>query len=567
MFKVIDYFFSFQVYNNASGDDLAAIRATLQHGIEAVRGVGNPKMDLIILLKLGQLFSKRAQNSTKSIERSFFEDRSEALFKFSLQMLRMQNSSRSNEPYRRLFKFATGSSYFEIDSEVNSLAEEAITFLAGRYFRNNAFEECAEDFAGIKLPFATYFQAESYRKMTEFSNTPKKNKRTFLDKARDCLKQTVDLLDGPNVDKNHPLKSIIDGDIERLQNETRKLETNQTMTDSFVSANGRSDLDDSNDRIDRETEVVTPVPQANYDNLERLIRQVIESLAILKDDVNEKMIEINERLQDIEDNLSKEQDDIPSADEEDYYYGNDETRPNVNNTSMMVNVSRSTTRTPKQRQGSSNQQLSRSQMVPQSHPSPMVGMNNSFNPLYPGFYGQMPFNPYQAGNMASMSPVLPYNEVMNYNLQQQMLAQQLAADSRNASFLGLLHSSAPLQQSPQVHPTVPAQVALPLSVNSPLAATSNLAQFQQPSTNLTALPSTTVETPSKGITTTPVIPAGQKPWNASMNNQPVEKGPPVNVVITNSDRLPSSNITTPSTGKYISFERKVGLFLKHLLFL
>lgn len=539
---------------------MAAIRATLQHGIEAVRGIGNPKMDLIILLKLGQLFSKRAQNSTKSIERSFFEDRSDALFKFSLQMLRMQNSSRSNEPYRRLFKFATGNSYFEIDSEVNSLAEEAITFLAGRYFRNNAFEECVEDFAGIKLPFATYFQAESYRKMTEFSNTPKKNKRAFLDKARDCLKQTVELLDGPNMDKNHPLKSIIDGDIERLQNEARKLETNQTMSDSFVSANGRSDLDDSNDRMDRETEVVTPVPPANYDNLERLIRQVIESLAILKDDVNEKMTEINERLQDIEDNLSKEQDDIPSVDEENYYYGNDDIRPNANDTSMMVNVSRNTSQTPKQRQALMNQQQSQSQMVPQPHQSPMVGMNNSFNPLYAGFYGQMPFNPYQAGNMASMNPVLPYNEVMNYNLQQQLLAQQLAADTRSASLLGLLNSSAPLQQSPQVYPTVPAQVALPLAVNSPLTTTSNVTPLQQPSSILTAFSTATIQVPSKGITTTPVIPAGQKPWNASMNNQPVEKGPPVNVVITNSDRLPSSNTTTPSTGKCMSFEKNFVCF-------
>lgn len=531
---------------------MATIRATLEDGIEAVRGIGNPKMDLIILLKLGQLFSKRAQNSIKPIERSFFEDRSDALFKFSLQMLRMQNSSRSNQPYRRLFKFATGSSYFEIDSEVNSLAEEAITFLAGRYFRNNAFEECVEDFGGIKLPFATYFQAESYRKMTEFSNTPKKNKRAFLDKARDCLKQTVELLDGSNVDKNHPLKSIIDGDIERLQNETRKLETNQTMSDSFVSANGRSDLDDSNDRIDRETEMVTPVPQGNYDNLERLIRQVIESLAILKDDINEKMIEVNERLQDIEDNLNKEQDDIPSIDEQNYYYETDQTRPNPNNTSMMVNVSRN--------QASSNQQQPRSQIVPQSHQSPMIGMNNSFNPLYTGFYGQMPFNPYQTGNMASMNPVMPYNDVMNYNLQQQLLAQQLAADTRNASFLGLLNSSAQLQQSPQVHPTVPPQVALPLALNSPFDKTSNVTPLQQPSTSLTALSSATIETSSKGITTTPVIPAGQKPWIASMNNKPVEKGPPVNVVITNSDRLPTSNITTPSTGKYISIVKNCVCF-------
>lgn len=228
--------------NNISGDELSELRTTLQDGIEAVRGVGSPKVDLIILLKLGKIFYKRAQDTNRTVERGFLESRTEALFKYSLHMLRMQSSNRTIEPFRRLFKYAVGSNKSEIDTDSNNLAEEAITFLAGRYFKNNEFEECIEDFSGIKLPFATYFQAEAYRKMTELSNTPKKNKRAYFDKARDYLSQTIELLDAPNVDRNHPLKSIVDGDIKRLQHDSRKLETNQSLNDSFVSANGTLDF-------------------------------------------------------------------------------------------------------------------------------------------------------------------------------------------------------------------------------------------------------------------------------------------------------------------------------------
>lgn len=171
-------------------------------------------MDLIILLKLGQIFAEKAKKTSKSIENGFLGDRSESLFKLALCMLRTQNSSRSlSEPFRRLFKYSVGSNYFEIEQEVNKLAEDAILFVTCRYFNKHAFEECIEDLAGIKLPFATYSQAQAYRKMTEISDTPRKNKRAYLDKARDLLKQTIDLLDGPNVDKDHPLKPVIEEEI------------------------------------------------------------------------------------------------------------------------------------------------------------------------------------------------------------------------------------------------------------------------------------------------------------------------------------------------------------------
>lgn len=549
---------------------MADLRATLQHGIEAVRCVGTPKMDLIILLKLGQIFSKRAQKASKTIERGFFEDRCEALFKFSLHMLRMQTTSRStSEPFRRLFKYATGNNFFEIEHEVNALSEEAITFLASRYFNKNAFEECIDDFAGIKLPFATYFQAESYRKLTEISDTPKKNKRAYLDKARDYLKQTIDLLDGPNVDKNHPLKSIVDEDIKRLQNETRKLETNQSMSDSFVSANGRSDLEESmaHNRYDREAETATPVPHGGYDNIERMIRQMMESLNILKEDV----AEVRNRVQNIEEQLNKDDgDDIDVYDDYLEEELHNQMERNLNNTSMMANVSRNQTfnqQTPKSSQIPKNSLQLNEHGTPTSVPFPhqsQMGLNNPYNtnPLMNNVYGQMQgLNPYQAALAANsnynqqpqqlganfqQAPIMPPYDV--YNLQQHLYAQ-LANDVRSPNLMGLLQQQ---QQNLQTPPSQPQLMQSSYAITNQLASgISSVAQPAaaaiQPGQSLYTQPS--FDQSATSVTQTPPT---QKQWNTSFKNTPVEKAPPVNVVITSSDPVPQniSSITTQATPNF-----------------
>lgn len=319
---------------------MAELRATLQHGIEAVRGISGPKIDVIILLKLAQIFYKRSQESSKLAERNFLEARTEALFKYSLFLIRVQTSGRSSyDSFRKLFKYNSGGSQQEVENEIDQLTEEAITFLAGRYFKNNEYEECIEDLSGIKLPFATYFQAEAYRKIIELSNTPKKNKRAYLEKARDCLTQTLDLLNKPNIDKNHPLKSIVDTDIKRLQQESRKFETNHSFNDSFVSAsnNSRNEQFDLNDSMSRTRRDVAPVIINNNENIEKLIREMMSSLADVRD-----------RIQGIEEQLQKQkkgQNDTGSVDPlEDYYLLEDELQQAaaggyLNNTSMFTNVS------------------------------------------------------------------------------------------------------------------------------------------------------------------------------------------------------------------------------------
>lgn len=570
------------MYNNISGDELAELRATLLHGIEAVRGVSGPKIDIIILLKLAQIFCKRSHESSKLSERNFLEARTEALFKYGVYLIRMQNSGRSsNESFRKLFKYSSGGSQQEVDTEIDQLTEEAITFLAGRYFKNSEYEECIEDLSGIKLPFATYFQAEACRKITELSNTPKKNKRVYLEKARDYLAQTLDLLNKPNIDKNHPLKSIVDTDIKRLQQESRKLETNHSFNDSFVSASNTSrneqfDLNESTSRARRD---IAPVIINNNENVEKLIREMMASLTLLKDDV----ADIRVCVQAIEDKQKKSQNDTASVDPlEDYYLLEDDLQQAaaggyMNNTSMFANMSR----TPNQSQLNSFQTHQQSFGIHQDPAAAAVAalnMNNSsglyrgwynfveiismlfyvksllFIDLYNGLYnGIVHPNSYaaavntlpnssttpnrntpqqlqlQRGNYQTGPFTVPYGSELlgNYNMmtpqlqqysgylpqQQQQLQQQI--QTQNISTLPNVPQAQPLLQQ-----------ALTIQSNSNVG----MQQAQEVAT----------VQPLPNINQQQVL----KSWNTTFNNAPVEKGPPVNVVITSSDPLPAHTTVT-----------------------
>lgn len=522
---------AYKVYKNtSSGEDLGEIRATLQYGIEAVRGVGGPKVDLMICLKLGQIFIARAQDTSKSAEKGFYEARAEALFKFSLHLMRMQNN-RSLEQYRRFFKYSTNST-FEIEREINASAEEAVTFLAARYFKNEEYKECVEELSNIQLPFATYFQAEAYRKMEESNKTPKKNKRVYIEKARDYLQQTLVLLEYPHVDKNHALKSIVHDDIKNIQQQL-----NNGFNDSFnvqnnSFSNGNNLVDDtlnesvSSSRQRREAVIAASATAQSYTEVKQLMMKMMEQLSIVQDDVagvRTKVANIEEQLQ----SHFKKQQDTNSVDPasvlDDYFIIDEELQNQGYNTaSMYPNYNQQRMHTP-------NQMLP--QMMTTAGPSGLqhAAHQQAINPYNNTFYNsvyQMGMNPYQAlmpQQRSATGGIIPSpvhqqypDPSIAYSLQQQ--TQQLN-DVRNISILGLL-----------TQPTAP----LPIAV--------------------TALPPPTIQQkpPAPVVTQTPEIIDNSfsannllKTWNSSYNNAPVEKGPPINVVITNSEPLPSHTTITP----------------------
>lgn len=551
---------AWKVCNNLSGDKLAESRAPLKHGIEAVRGVGSPEMDLIIVLKVCAVFVERGKSSAKAAERNFLADRATNLAKLALNMFRTQNGARAaSKPMRRLFKYADGTRYadtLESDTEINSLMEHIIKFVAVRNFKLNAYDECIDDLADIRLPYATYYQATAYREMVDAGDTPRKNRRVYLDKAVDLMKQTRDLLDA-DVDKNHPLNAVVDEELRRCQAESRKLETSLTMSDSFVSANGRSDLDES----------------AHDTGIERELRHVTDVLLAVRDSVTtlQKDVEfVRKRITYIEDQFTK-------------------------NESMWANASANTTSTA---QPTPSQQQQRNASMMSAPHSPMTAMNNSYG-MPPMYYDQYAMNPYQAALMnaaagvglghspqlrAGLSPNVqsPYgaDPLLQQLHHQQLLAQSYAGHPQLYNLL--LQNQAAAQQSLAAGAAVPGQfpgqVPAHAMAHSPLANATpaggvQVPPQQQQSTPVHQQPAKTakgkpaVSTPL--IATTPVAAAAapvpapvavakqQTPVStrqfAPNNNRPVERLPPVNVVITSSDPVPARYTQTTSAPDPMAF--------------
>lgn len=286
------------------------------------------------------------------------------------------------------------------------------------------------------------------------------------------------------------------------------------LSDSFVSANGRSDLDDSSSaaissgRTNHDANA-TPQPQYNFSNIERLCRQMMESLTILKEDV----AEVRNRVQNIEEQLNErgigdgdDDDEDDSVDVEDGLDFMDDFRDvkrnqqhNLNNTSMMANVSsRNHTinqQTPKSMHSSKPQQQQQA-VPPMSVYHGAQGAMQMQNPLLfpPMMYGQFgAMNPYQAA-MALHQQQLMMGLLQSPQQQQQQLPIQSIANSY-------------AMQNPMVAVTV----ASPFATNTMTSASA-----AQPKFDMNAgFQQMTTQTPPPPVS---------KQWNPLINNAPVEKG-------------------------------------------
>lgn len=413
--------------------------------------------------------------------------------------------------YRPLFKY-TAQNAFETDCAVNAAAEEAVTFIASRYFQAGEYQECIDELQNIQLPFATYFLAESYRKLGQATNTPKKNQRNHVEKAKDFLQQTLELLDHPHVDKNHALRSIVHDDLKSLQQQLSKHEVSFTngnhvveremLNDSSLSASGRS-------RSVRETRAVE---QPKFDELKMMMTKMMETLSIVQDDV----LDVRTRLGQMEEKLNRkpEADLVTPTDNE--IFGDD---------FMKINPTNYTS--------------------PHFFNSPGGPM-----PMHP-FNAQFYNNVYQQMAYPQLRNSMPPQPPMNYtdpNLNLYNLPPHL--DPRNSNILGLLqqppqfptHSPAAPQFTPAQSNVAfaPAPQIVPPSINQTFNTP------PQPQTNYSVpQPIHTVVSQPIHPTIPQAVDAKQqtahnfpKTWNTANNNAPVEKSPPVNVVITSSDPLP-----------------------------
>lgn len=474
---------AFKIFKNISGANIAQLKATLQFGIEAVRGVDTPKVDVIILLKLGDILLARANSGDKMDERRHFELRVEYVYKIAMRMLK----NRDTDNMRRIFKFAT--SNLDVDREVDLLAGTAVGHLAGIYFKREEFKEFIEDFAGLQNPWAHYFRAEAYKKMDESSKTPKKNKKLYSQKARENLIETLALLDGnENIDKNNPLRIQVEKDLKKMQ-----YNLSTSFTDDLDFRNGLADESASSFHNASATsfhgrrEASTPAPNynENFLSVESLVRKVSDHLVSVKDDV----LCVRNDITDLKDELLNIRGDIAD-----------------------LSVNRDTTST-----------------------KALNDVYKAIEDLTWNVTYLMNLGPNSAAAQLVQNPAVRFPNQM-----QAQLNQMYNPNTAYPMYNPMMYPTPPMMQRPP--PTNPGPLpfdaipSLAMPIEIPTMQSSLLDALNTPS-----LLNTWNNTYNQHAPITPPAPVIQPAAPLPAQKKLVDKTPPVNVVITSSDPLPPQN--------------------------
>lgn len=524
---------AFKIYRNISGENMAQLKATLQFGIEAVRGIDTPKVDVIILLKLGDTLLARSGACDKMDERRHFELRVEYIYKFAMKMLR----NREADNMRRIFKFTTTN--YDVDREVDQLAGTAIGYLSSIYFKREEYKEFVDDFDGIPNAWAHFFRAEAYKKLDENSKTPKKSRKIYIEKARENLMETLTLLDNSeHIDKNNPLRMRVEKDLKRLQYNLSS-SFNDELDFNNVSQNGYADEEvfhnaSASSFRGRGPNVVLPNYNEKFLEVESLIRKLNDLVVSVKDDVRNDITDLKDELLNIRGDitdLNVNKDASTSKVMTDVYKSIEEISYNVNHVTYMMGLMTSTNvagAMPQNRFPPNPMQAQFNQMFNTAYPMYMQYPTSTIMPRQP-VAGQIPGMPFGYGDpmgsnlminpqtYSSPQPMIPSPQQNAVVPPSPATQQQLVGASQKSSLLEALNT--------------------PTLLNTWNNTYSN--PLSQTLMNPPALPS---ESYATSLNNVPLpIPPISNQMQTTISNKPVEKVPPVNVVITSSDPLPAQN--------------------------
>uniref|UniRef100_A0A1B0ADY0 RanBD1 domain-containing protein n=1 Tax=Glossina pallidipes TaxID=7398 RepID=A0A1B0ADY0_GLOPL len=259
------------------------------------------------MFKLGQIFVVRAQATERPVDKSLLEARSESIYRTALNMLKMRRGG-VLEPFDKHFKYARAQST-AIERELNNAAEDAVTYVANRYFKRLEYEDLIEELAGLQLPFASYWQAEAYLKLDEIKKTSKKTKRLNVERAAECLNHTLALLKSSSyVDTKHALNTIIHHRIRKIKQMSASL-LDESLMDIYCSPHNNSSSyeDAENDvyqdsfttpaysqgnlnRVRREiTGTASFTATAHNQEMENIVKQMASTLILLKEEILENL--------------------------------------------------------------------------------------------------------------------------------------------------------------------------------------------------------------------------------------------------------------------------------------
>lgn len=578
--------------NNDIGN-IGELRLELQQGLEAVRCIGNHGMHPVLLVHLARMFHYRAvQGKEKEDEEESIQPwrtRSDMYWTAAIPLLeRLQNNQKLCISPSKLFNYQ-GKEMSTV--EVMDALEEGKFQLAQRFVREKQYEQAIDTLQSLKYPDASFQQALIYRILADdiVNNTSRESLTSemrsqhviMLSKARNCLYLTLDRLRSPGMNPKHPLNAELADHITIVENKLKRIDPDLGRGDT-----SRNDCDGVSDESYSPTHsaadptstinpappmITTPIsisnilntPQRNVqrvprhtstpcrqhhdylntsknrtevrpspERLDAQIRQIMQSRDSEMQELVEQMKGMMTQIKSLNekvDNLTKEvvesrkesqkhqqqqqqqrahqqQQNIGlSVEPDDFYVFDDDEYGDLN-------------AYPNQSAGPPASSISGNMFTSQPR-HPYSSLVYPSATAFQGYYqGGMPFtDPNAQAAISSLYPHTVYPVPVLY-------PNQSKVPTDNPLQQGLFASTLPSQLS-DLRPTAAAAAAVAAVVNPSLQMPLLQQKIETPRTK----PEARLATTSTTTTTSAVV-----------KNAPVNKVPPVNVVITSSDTLPTT---------------------------
>ncbi|KAH8311834.1 hypothetical protein KR044_008221 [Drosophila immigrans] len=562
-------------------------REKLKRGIEALRGVGGPQAEIIAVFQVAKLLASRTDSNS-------MDARIEALNKLGINMLR-RHSHQQLEPFYRYFKYEQIQAS-DIWLRTQQLAEDAVSYLSSRLFNNGLFEEFLSEIRGLQLPTAVYLQAEAYRRMADSNRASRVSRQNFQERRVECLRQAKQLLAQV---ADHPLQSVVQRELKSFMVADESFTSNDRHNNSSTYEDAEDDFYAAaaaslNRSKRQEQQQQLQLQSAANQELEQTVKQMSKQLCVLKEDVGVGIDGLRQDIKALTDKFSSIEEllkklkigsaasrETPTRDVdaalalglEEFFNMDDAQQTNfMNGVPNALNPDRFYSPAAAAAAG-----------IP---PNPMFNQNQMYNyyasqaqfmrnSQAPNFYGQRgPGNYNMPSNMFPNAGGAPFMDGLNYgmnvpppslvmpqvsqpqppimSINQPAVQSNLQLNPGANFFNGSPFVSSPIQPTSVPVPVVPqVQPQLPAVIQSPLVA-------HKPITAPAPAPTTVAAPAAAAVAPVPVVAPAAVPlnvapmtvapppaiFNRALNNQPVEKEPPANVVITSSDPLPKPAVSS-----------------------
>ncbi|EFN63981.1 E3 SUMO-protein ligase RanBP2 [Camponotus floridanus] len=234
--------------------DIGELRQELQQGLEVVRCIGNHGMHPVLLVHLARMFHYRAKMmKEKDAENGYiprWETRSELYWTAVIPLLeRLQNNQTLRMSSSKLFNYQGK----EMNNfELTNALEEGKLLLAQRLVRDKQYEQAIDALQALKCPEASFQQAQIYKMFADeiVNSTPRESLTSemrsqhviMLTKARNCFYLTLDRLRSPGTNPKHPLNAELGTHITDIENELKRIDPDLGRGDL-----SRNDIDNISD--------------------------------------------------------------------------------------------------------------------------------------------------------------------------------------------------------------------------------------------------------------------------------------------------------------------------------